>query len=322
MSKQKAIAKDKLIAKVSKQAGISLAKAKAAYECILKENPSFRKQALKTVQAKKEVAVKIASKPKIKTVKVRHDKTVKLKDKVEKIKKVELVKEKAVATTKTVEKIKTVEVIKEVPVEVIKEVTLLREVEVEVIKEIPVEVVKEVEVEVIKEVPVEIIKEVEVVKSIDFDSLRKMMSKMGTVEISKKVVGETVTTKEAKVVERRELKDGDKRTKVTAKATKTKAKPKKAKAKAKAKPKKKDDLKKIEGIGPAIEKLLHTGKITTFKKLSDTKVGFLRNILAKAGPRFQMHDPSTWAKQANLAAKGQWDKLKKLQDVLDGGRKK
>jgi predicted flap endonuclease-1-like 5' DNA nuclease len=85
---------------------------------------------------------------------------------------------------------------------------------------------------------------------------------------------------------------------------------------------KKDDLKKIEGIGPKIESLLHAGGIKTFEKLSKTKVDVLSKILSKAGPRFQMHDPSTWARQSGLAAKGQWDKLDKLQDELDGGRKK
>jgi len=35
-----------------------------------------------------------------------------------------------------------------------------------------------------------------------------------------------------------------------------------------------------------------------------------------------MHDPGTWARQAKLAAGDKWDQLKKLQDELDGGRKK
>lgn len=33
-----------------------------------------------------------------------------------------------------------------------------------------------------------------------------------------------------------------------------------------------------------------------------------------------MHDPSTWAKQASLAANGNWDALRKLQDELNGGK--
>jgi len=59
----------------------------------------------------------------------------------------------------------------------------------------------------------------------------------------------------------------------------------------------------------------------TFAKLSKTKASVVKAILDKAGPRYQMHDPATWAQQAGIAAKGDWDKLKKLQDKLDGGRK-
>jgi len=33
-----------------------------------------------------------------------------------------------------------------------------------------------------------------------------------------------------------------------------------------------------------------------------------------------MHDPTTWPKQADMAAKGEWDALNKWQDELDGGK--
>jgi len=82
---------------------------------------------------------------------------------------------------------------------------------------------------------------------------------------------------------------------------------------------KKDDLKKIEGIGPKIAEILAKAKITSFEALGKAKVGDLRKLLAAAGPRYKMHNPSTWAKQAKLAAKGDWTKLKKLQDELNGG---
>jgi len=42
--------------------------------------------------------------------------------------------------------------------------------------------------------------------------------------------------------------------------------------------------------------------------------------LDAAGPRYQMHDPTSWPKQSQLAADGQWKELKVLQDELDGGR--
>ncbi|RME13236.1 MAG: 50S ribosomal protein L17, partial [Bacteroidetes bacterium] len=37
--------------------------------------------------------------------------------------------------------------------------------------------------------------------------------------------------------------------------------------------------------------------------------------------RYKMHDPTTWPQQAALAAKGEWDKLAKLQKELKGGKK-
>ncbi|MCB9273654.1 MAG: 50S ribosomal protein L27, partial [Lewinellaceae bacterium] len=51
------------------------------------------------------------------------------------------------------------------------------------------------------------------------------------------------------------------------------------------------------------------------------KKATLQQILEAAGPRYKMHDPATWANQAKLAAKGEWDKLAKLQDELKGGKK-
>jgi len=82
----------------------------------------------------------------------------------------------------------------------------------------------------------------------------------------------------------------------------------------------KDDLKKIEGIGPKIEGLLNAGGIHTWSKLSTTEVSVLKGILSAAGPRYQMHDPGSWPRQAKLAANGEWDKLEKLQDELLGGK--
>jgi predicted flap endonuclease-1-like 5' DNA nuclease len=84
---------------------------------------------------------------------------------------------------------------------------------------------------------------------------------------------------------------------------------------------KKDDLKAIEGIGPKIEKLFHDAGITTWKKLADSKVEDLQNILAKGGSKFQLADPGTWAQQASLAEEGKWSELTQLQDELKGGRK-
>ena len=83
---------------------------------------------------------------------------------------------------------------------------------------------------------------------------------------------------------------------------------------------KKDDLKKIEGIGPKIASILIEKGIATFDKLSKSSVKVLEGILKEAGPRYAMHKPGSWPKQAKLASAGKWDELKKLQDKLDGGK--
>ena len=81
-----------------------------------------------------------------------------------------------------------------------------------------------------------------------------------------------------------------------------------------------DDLTKIEGIGPAISKLLAASGIITFSDLAAKPVDDVKQVLTDAGSRFKMHDPTTWGKQADMAAKGEWDTLKKWQDELDGGK--
>jgi len=80
-----------------------------------------------------------------------------------------------------------------------------------------------------------------------------------------------------------------------------------------------DDLVKIEGIGPKVSKALIDAGISTFEALSNTKVEDIQKILTDAGLR--MMDATTWPQQAKLAAEGDWDALKKLQDKLSGGRK-
>jgi peptide/nickel transport system ATP-binding protein len=83
-----------------------------------------------------------------------------------------------------------------------------------------------------------------------------------------------------------------------------------------------DDLAKLEGIGPGISTLLQEAGITTFTQLANTEVSQLREILQKAGSRFQMADPSSWPEQAKLAAAGQWAELETLQGQLAGGRRR
>lgn len=81
-----------------------------------------------------------------------------------------------------------------------------------------------------------------------------------------------------------------------------------------------DKLTKIEGIGPKISGLLIDAGISTFAALAETEVERIKEILAEAGSRYKSHDPSTWSKQAEMAAEGKWDELKTWQDELDGGK--
>jgi large subunit ribosomal protein L15 len=93
------------------------------------------------------------------------------------------------------------------------------------------------------------------------------------------------------------------------------AKPKKVKKVAEG-----DDLKLIEGIGPKIADLLINAGVITFADLAATPAEKVKEILEAAGSRYTMHDPTTWAAQAELARDGKFDELKELQDKLNGGK--
>ena len=82
----------------------------------------------------------------------------------------------------------------------------------------------------------------------------------------------------------------------------------------------KDDLKIVEGIGPKIEQLYRAAGVKTWLALSQTSKEKSLKILHEGGERFAMHDPSTWAKQAELALQGKWQELKDWQDKLEGGK--
>lgn len=81
-----------------------------------------------------------------------------------------------------------------------------------------------------------------------------------------------------------------------------------------------DDLKLIEGVGPKIEGLLHDAGIRSWADLAGADVAQLQAILDAAGSSFKMHDPATWAKQAQLAVNGEWEALEAYQDALKGGK--
>lgn len=80
-----------------------------------------------------------------------------------------------------------------------------------------------------------------------------------------------------------------------------------------------DDLVSLEGIGPKVAKLLEANGITTFAALAAADLGHLREILDGAGYKYM--EPAGWVDQAKLAAAGDAEGLKKLQESLKGGRR-
>ncbi|MCF2498430.1 MULTISPECIES: helix-hairpin-helix domain-containing protein [Dyadobacter] len=77
-----------------------------------------------------------------------------------------------------------------------------------------------------------------------------------------------------------------------------------------------EDLKIIEGIGPKIEELLNREGIHTIEQLADTSIIRLAAVLKKAGPRFQIQNPTSWPKQALLAKDQKWDELEELRRLI------
>ncbi|MFK8273645.1 50S ribosomal protein L21 [Capnocytophaga canimorsus] len=83
-----------------------------------------------------------------------------------------------------------------------------------------------------------------------------------------------------------------------------------------------DDLKKVEGIGPKAAEALVAAGVDTFAKLSKKSADEIKAILTQASSTLAHLDPQTWPQQAQLAAEGKWDELKKWQDELNGGVEK
>jgi hypothetical protein len=86
-----------------------------------------------------------------------------------------------------------------------------------------------------------------------------------------------------------------------------------------AAPPMREDLTRIEGIGPQLQDILYNGGITTFKALADAAPDAIKSMVDAAGFSAPF-DPASWPRQAGLAAAGDWDALTKLQDELTGGR--
>ncbi|MCA9907468.1 MAG: DUF4332 domain-containing protein [Anaerolineae bacterium] len=104
----------------------------------------------------------------------------------------------------------------------------------------------------------------------------------------------------------------------------------KAKAKAKAKPKAeakprraksadRDDLKRIEGIGPKMEKALNAAGIETFARLAEATDAELHAAIEAQGMRFAPSIP-TWARQAEYLARGDEAGFEAYKEHLTAGR--
>ena len=81
-----------------------------------------------------------------------------------------------------------------------------------------------------------------------------------------------------------------------------------------------DDLKIIEGIGPKIEEILNKHNIYTYDSLAETSPIRIAAMLRTAGPRYQIHDPSSWPKQATLAKQGRWQSLEDYKIRIISGK--
>ncbi len=83
-----------------------------------------------------------------------------------------------------------------------------------------------------------------------------------------------------------------------------------------------DNLTKVEGIGPKAAEALTAAGVATFADLAKAKPEAIKNILTEASSRMAHLDPTTWPKQAKMAADGKWDELKEWQDNAKGGVEK
>jgi len=65
----------------------------------------------------------------------------------------------------------------------------------------------------------------------------------------------------------------------------------------------KDDLKKLDGVGPKLEEVFNAAGIATFENFAATKIEKLNEILEEAGSRYSGKDPAPWVEQAKELAK-------------------
>ena len=78
-----------------------------------------------------------------------------------------------------------------------------------------------------------------------------------------------------------------------------------------------DNLQIIEGVGPKIEKILKGAGYGTWGILANASYNDLKKVMSDAGPRFRIHNPKSWSKQAQLANDNKWEELINYQKFLE-----
>ncbi|WP_419213746.1 30S ribosomal protein S2 [Maribacter sp. X9] len=80
-----------------------------------------------------------------------------------------------------------------------------------------------------------------------------------------------------------------------------------------------DDLTKIEGVGPKAAEALVAAGMTSYADIAKGDPEKIKEILTESSSRMAHLDPTSWPKQAKMAADGKWDELQAWQDNVKGG---
>lgn len=79
-----------------------------------------------------------------------------------------------------------------------------------------------------------------------------------------------------------------------------------------------DDFRVVEGVGPKVTAVLHANGITTFQNLADASYEDLKALMLSN--RQYLVNPTSWARQAALAAAGKMEELAALKAELKNGQ--
>ncbi|NAY92757.1 30S ribosomal protein S2 [Muricauda sp. JGD-17] len=138
-------------------------------------------------------------------------------------------------------------------------------------------------------------------------------------ETPKAAAKEVAKEKEVKPEPVQEKEEPKAKEKVEVKKEEPVAEAKEEKKTAKKTTSKAEDLTKIEGIGPKAAEALTNSGIKTYAELAKADAEKIKEILTEASSRMAHLDPTSWPKQAKMAADGKWDELQEWQDNAKGG---